>query len=84
VRGFLAARGYDVRVNDPFKGVELVRAWSAPARGRHSLQLEINKRLYMHDKPIALHAGFARVQAHLMELLAAIGERFTPNPPRAR
>jgi len=78
VRGFLAARGYDVRVNDPFKGVELVRAWSNPASGRHSLQLEINKRLYMNEKPIARHDGFVRVQAHLMELLAAIDERFTP------
>jgi N-formylglutamate deformylase len=79
VRDFLAARGYDVRVNDPFKGVELVRKWADPAAGRHSLQLELNKRLYMDDKPvIAKHAGFARVQAHLMELLEALHERFTP------
>ena len=41
--------GYDVRVNDPYKGVELVRAYSNPARGRMSLQLEINKRLYMDE-----------------------------------
>jgi N-formylglutamate amidohydrolase len=82
VRDFLAARGYDVRVNDPFKGVELVRAWADPARGRHSLQLEVNKRLYMNDKPIARHAGFERLQGHLMELLSAIDERFTPRGGR--
>jgi N-formylglutamate amidohydrolase len=45
----LAAMGYDVRVNDPYKGVELVRAYSNPAEGRMSLQLEINKRLYMDE-----------------------------------
>jgi hypothetical protein len=33
----------------------------------------------MDDKPaIAKHAGFERLQAHLMALLAAIDERFTP------
>jgi N-formylglutamate amidohydrolase len=78
VHGFLSELGYDVRVNDPFKGVELVQAWSDPAAGRHSLQIEINKRLYMDDKPIARHAGFERLQGHLMQLLAAIDQRFTP------
>ena len=79
VRRFLGDLGYDVRVNDPFKGVELVRAWSDPAAGRHSLQLEINKRLYMDEQPeIAPHAGFARLQEHLLALLAALDARFTP------
>ena len=49
VRGVLAGLGYDVKVNDPYKGVELVRAYSNPAEGRMSLQLEINKRLYMDE-----------------------------------
>jgi len=78
VRTTLAGFGYDVRVNDPFKGVELVRAYSHPAGGRHSLQLEINKRLYMEDGSIARHANFERVQGHLMQLLVGIRERFTP------
>lgn len=83
VHRFLVDLGYDVRINDPFKGVELVRAWSRPAAGRHSLQLEINKRLYMDDQPaIAKHAGFARLQGHLMALLAALDERFTPRTAR--
>ena len=72
VRATLAARGYDVRVNDPFKGVELVRAFSNPQQQRHSLQLEINKRLYMDESSRARHAGFAPLQADLMRLLAAV------------
>lgn len=78
VHGFLADLGYEVKVNDPFKGVELVRAWADPAAGRHSLQLEINKRLYMDEQPIARNANFERLQAHLMQLLAALAERYTP------
>jgi N-formylglutamate amidohydrolase len=70
VRQALQSRGYEVKVNDPFKGVELVRAFADPAAGRHSLQIEVNKRLYMVDKPVRQpHAGFARLQRDLMAML---------------
>ncbi|MEQ1803904.1 MAG: N-formylglutamate amidohydrolase [Burkholderiaceae bacterium] len=76
VRATLTGFGYDVKVNDPFKGVELVRAYSNPAAGRHSLQLEVNKRLYMDEARRAKHGGFDTLQEHLMRLLGAVGERF--------
>ena len=47
---WLESEGFDVKVNDPYKGVELVRAYSDPPHGRHSLQIEINKRLYMDER----------------------------------
>jgi N-formylglutamate amidohydrolase len=72
VRATLAALGYDVRVNDPYKGVELVRAYSDPGRGRHSLQVEINKRLYMDEATRRKHAGFASLQRDLQHMLEAI------------
>ncbi|NBZ99955.1 MAG: N-formylglutamate amidohydrolase, partial [Betaproteobacteria bacterium] len=46
VKDFMQGCGYEVKINDPFKGVELVRAFSNPAQGKHSLQVELNKRLY--------------------------------------
>lgn len=76
VRDHLAARGYAVKVNDPFKGVELVRAFADPAAGFHSLQVEVNKRLYMDEATLRKHDGFARLQADLMGLLEAIVARF--------
>ena len=76
VHDVLAGHGYDVRVNDPFKGVELVRAYADPAGGRHSLQLEINKRLYMDTTGLSKHAGFGVLQGHLMDLVDRILERF--------
>ena len=78
VRAWLAGRGYDVAVNKPFKGVELVRAYADPAAGRHSLQIEINTRLYMDCATLQRHAGFARLQLDLMALLAAIAARVAP------
>ena len=73
VHQVLAGMGYSVKVNDPYKGVELVRAFSDPKAGRHSLQIEINKKLYMaEDGSLKKGAGFARLQMNLGELLKAV------------
>ena len=72
VRAFLANLGYDVRVNDLYKGVELVRAYSNPAEGRMSLQLEINKRLYMDEATRTKSAGFEPLQRQLAALVDAV------------
>jgi N-formylglutamate amidohydrolase len=76
VHKFLSNLGYDVRINDPFKGVELVSAFSDPSAGRHSLQVEVNKRLYMRTDRIEKNEGFARLQLRLSQLMSALGERF--------
>ncbi len=49
MRDFLRKLGYTVTVNDPFKGVELVDRYSNPSRGFNSIQIEINKSLYMNE-----------------------------------
>jgi len=72
VRAALAGMGYGVKVNDPYKGVELVRAYSDPKAGRHSLQIEINKRLYMNEATLQKSAGFAVLQKNLSALLREI------------
>jgi N-formylglutamate deformylase len=72
VRATLASMGYQVKVNDPYKGVELVRAYSDPKAGRHSLQIEINKRLYMDEGTLKKTAGFPALQKNLSSLLAEI------------
>ena len=64
--------GYDVKINEPYKGVELVRRYSNPAAGRHSLQIEVNRKLYMDEETREKHDGFAALQANLDKLVAAI------------
>ncbi|MFN7155041.1 MAG: N-formylglutamate amidohydrolase [Acidovorax sp.] len=62
--------GYSVEHNHPYKGVELVRRYSNPAAHRHSIQLEINRRLYMDEQTLAQHPeGMARLQADLQALV---------------
>jgi N-formylglutamate deformylase len=65
--------GYGVAINDPYKGVELVRRHGRPAEHRHSLQLEIKRTLYMDENTLEPHAGFARIEADLARLVDGIG-----------
>ena len=74
----LTTLGYSVAYNHPYKGVELVRRYGSPAENRHSLQLEINRKLYMDEESLALTAGFDGLKAHLrslVELLLATDPR---------
>lgn len=72
VAEFFRAQGYSVAINDPFKGVELVRMYSDPKAGRHSLQIELNKKLYLQPGTLDPGDGFARLKAHLGDLVARL------------
>ncbi len=68
----LRRMGYAVAVNDPYKGVELVRRHGRPAEHRHSLQLEIKRTLYMDEQTLEPNAGFFRLEADLSRLTATL------------
>ena len=70
VERFLVDRGYSVARNDPFKGVALTARIGRPAERRHSLQIEINRRLYMDEATYEKSPGFGALQQSL-SLLAA-------------
>lgn len=72
VVGLLKDMGYDVWRNHPYKGVEIVRVVGQPQANRHSLQLEINRKLYMDETALAHNAGFGKLQANLDALLAEL------------
>lgn len=63
---------YSVAINDPYKGVELVRRHGRPAERRHSLQIEVNRKLYMDEATLNKNEGFARLQTNLGRLLEAL------------
>lgn len=58
VGAWLRERGYDVSINAPYKGVELVRRYGDPANNRHSLQLEVNRKLYMDEVTLQPNQGY--------------------------
>jgi N-formylglutamate deformylase len=61
----LVHHGYSVELNHPYKGVELVRRYGKPEQHRHSVQLEINRKLYMDENTLEMHVGFDALQGHL-------------------
>lgn len=69
----LRGLGYSVDYNHPYKGVELVRRHGDPAANRHSIQVEINRKLYMNEDTLALdEAGTARLKASLQSLVTML------------
>jgi N-formylglutamate amidohydrolase len=68
----LRGMGYEVHINDGYKGVEIVRRQGRPSEGRHSLQLEIDRALYMDQRTLEQHAGFEPLKADLERLVAEL------------
>lgn len=68
----LRGLGYDVAYNHPYKGVELVRRYSQPSAQRHSLQIEINRKLYMNEETLEMTDGFAALQTSLKSLVTLL------------
>jgi N-formylglutamate amidohydrolase len=72
VKETLERLGFTVAVNDPYKGAEIVRRHGDPARSRHSLQVEIRRDLFMNETLHIRNEGFARVEAAMGDLAAAV------------
>jgi N-formylglutamate deformylase len=68
----LRSYGYSVSINEPYVGNELIGRHGNPARGIDSIQVEINKKLFMDTKTFGKTAGFDKVQADLGKLLAVV------------
>jgi N-formylglutamate amidohydrolase len=68
----LRGRGYTVRINEIYKGVEIVKRQGRPATRRHSLQIEVDRALYMDQKTLDKTADFARLQADTTHLIEAL------------
>lgn len=71
LRDFWRDLGYRVTINDPFKGVELVSRYSQPTRGKNSVQIEINRNLYMNETTGAKTLEFEKVKSHCTKMVKA-------------
>ncbi len=74
VRTSLIDLGYQVAVNEPYAGVELVRAYSDPAADKHSLQIEIRRDLYMDELTLEKNANFDALKADLAALTRKLSD----------
>ena len=68
LKDFWRELGYRVTINDPFKGVELIKRYSHPTRGKNSVQIEINRALYMDEKTGEKNSNFDAFKAHCTDM----------------
>ena len=70
----LSRLGYRAVRNAPYAGGFTTRTYGNPAGGRHVLQIEINRRLYMNETSHAKKPGFANVQKDLTSLIGDLAD----------
>ncbi len=63
------AEGLSVAVNDPYKGVELVKQFGRPSEHRHSIQIELNRKLYMNEATRERTANYVVLKAALRRVM---------------
>ena len=82
IEDLLRGHGLNVLRNKPYAGGFITQSHGAPHRGRHALQIEINRSIYMNEATLERTANFERLRQVLDQVLAAalaeIGERFQP------
>ena len=73
--GLLVAMGYTVAHNKPYAGGFITEHYGRPGKGLHTLQIEVNRGLYMNERTFQKSPGFdaladdlARFTADLMAL----------------
>ena len=67
--------GYSVSVNEPYIGNELIRRIGDPQRGIDSIQVEINKKLFMDTQTFRSTPGLTKVKSDLDRLLQVLATR---------
>jgi N-formylglutamate amidohydrolase len=73
-RSFLAQRNFAVALNAPYAGGFTTAHYGNPRRGRHALQIEINRALYMDERSYQRKPGFDRLRTEMTALVAHLGE----------
>jgi N-formylglutamate amidohydrolase len=68
----LRSRGYLVVRNKPYAGGFITEHYGEPALGRHALQIEINRALYMNERTLEQKPDFSTLAADLQEAFGAV------------
>jgi N-formylglutamate amidohydrolase len=83
----LASFGYTVQRNRPYAGGFITEHYGRPRAGRHALQIEVSRDVYMDEATLTPNAHFGTVAAHLSAALADLAEELPHGealPPPSR
>lgn len=68
----LTAKGYTVMRNAPYAGGFTTAHYGAPSPGRHALQIEINRRLYMDERTMDRKPFLRQLAEDMGDLMATL------------
>ncbi|MEB8389288.1 N-formylglutamate amidohydrolase [Rhodobacteraceae bacterium KMM 6894] len=69
-----ADAGLVVARNTPFAGAYVTQQYGRPARGRHAIQVEIDRALYLDEPTVRRNADFAAFQTLLAGVIAQLAD----------
>lgn len=72
VEAAFRSEGFNVARNTPFAGAYITQAYGRPAQGRHAVQVEIDRGLYMDEQRIKPNRDFDSVAAALHRVIARV------------
>jgi N-formylglutamate amidohydrolase len=72
MRDVLQGAGYDVQINRPYAGGFITEYYGNPARGVQSLQLEINRGLYLDEATLSKSRDFDKLVRTLTDMAAKV------------
>ena len=68
LRDIVTQHGYDVQLNRPYAGGYITEHYGRPHRAVHSVQLEMNRGLYLDEASIRPSKGFERLKGNLTRM----------------
>ncbi len=66
------ARGFRVARNTPYAGGWTTERHGRPARGRHAVQIELNRALYLDEARVERSANFETVRAQICDIIGEL------------
>jgi N-formylglutamate deformylase len=81
VHAVFQAEGFRVVRNTPFAGAFIAQSYGRPSAGRHVVQIEIDRALYMNEstiEPLPDFPQFTERMARVVQQIAGIGRQEIP------
>jgi N-formylglutamate amidohydrolase len=73
------AEGLKVRLNKPYSGGFITETHGHPREGRHAVQIEINRAIYMHEEELTKSSMYNAVQKTLMRVVQRLLQNLPSN-----
>lgn len=66
------AKGYSISLNYPFRGAKIIHRFGDPGNDRHSIQIEINRGLYLNEETYEKSEGFEGLRQDIADVTARL------------